>query len=147
MSRRRYITQTSKGPIEYVVQGEGDPCLLLHGGHSNCREAFEVEEIRAAGMSALVPSRPGYGKTAASVGHSAAEAADAMVTLLDHLSIARVSLLAIPAGGPTALHLAARYPERVDKLVLESLHEFFYQRTAWVTESATDQPVDATGPR
>lgn len=112
--------QTSKGQIEYVTKGKGETCIILYGGHFNCYESFGIEEIRAANMSALIPSRPGYGKTAASVRGSAAEAAEAMVMLLDQLSIAKVSVLAISAGGPTALHLTARYPERVDRLVLES---------------------------
>lgn len=120
MSQSSHIVQSSKGQIEYTASGEGRFCLLLHGGHSNCHESFGLEEIRTAGMTALIPSRPGYGRTAASVGKSATDAADAMVLLLDHLNIAKVSVLAISAGGPTALHLAARYPERVDKLVLES---------------------------
>lgn len=120
MSQHSRIAQTPKGQIEYVTQGEGETCVVLHGGHSNCHECFGVEEIQAANMSALIPSRPGYGKTAASVGESAAEAAEAMVMLLDQLAIAKVSVLAISAGGPTALHLTAQYPERVDKLVLES---------------------------
>lgn len=106
--------------MEYVTLGKGETCLLLHGGHSNCFEVFGTEEILAAKRSALIPSRPGYGKTPASVGKSASEAADALVALLDHLSLEKVSVLAISAGGPTALHLAARYPKRVDKLVLES---------------------------
>jgi pimeloyl-ACP methyl ester carboxylesterase len=114
------IAQTPKGQIEYVIKGTGKPCLLLHGGHSNCFEAFGTEEIIAAGMSALIPSRPGYGKTSASVGKTASEAADLMIALLDELSIPKVSVVAVSAAGPTALYLAAKYPERIDKLVLES---------------------------
>lgn len=117
MNQRSHTVQTSKGQIEYVTKGEGETWLLLHGGHSSCHEVFGVEEIQAANMSAVIPSRPGYGKTAASVGESAAEAAQAIITLLDQPFMAKVSVLAISAGGPTALHLAARYPERVEKLV------------------------------
>lgn len=120
MTKTSQLAQTAKGQIEYVLQGEGATCLLLHGGHSNCFEMFGTEEILAADMSALVPSRPGYGKTASSVGHSAGDAAEAMIALLDALSLDKVSILAISAGGPTGLHLTALYPERVNKLVLES---------------------------
>ncbi len=120
MNQNSHIAQTLKGQIEYVVKGEGRTCLLLHGGHSNCFESFGTEEILAAGMSALVPSRPGYGRTPASVGASASEAAEALVALLDERSLDKVSVVAISAGGPTGLYLAANYPERVDKLVLES---------------------------
>jgi pimeloyl-ACP methyl ester carboxylesterase len=77
------------------------------------------EALLAAGYSILTPSRPGYGKTPASVGGTAAEAADAMALLLDALGIVRVAVIAVSGGGPTAIHLAARHPERVGKLVLE----------------------------
>lgn len=120
MNPQPHIAQTSKGQIEYVHRGTGKPCLLLHGGHSNCFEEFGTEEIVAAGMSALIPSRPGYRQTPASAGETAEAAADAMIALLDSLSIATVSVVAASAGGPTALWLAANYPERIDKLVLES---------------------------
>lgn len=120
MNQTSKIIESSKGQIEYVFKGKGQTCLLLHGGHSNCFEPFGTEEILAAGMSALIPSRPGYGRTPESVGKSAAEAAASMVALLDQLSLKKVSVIAMSAGGPTGLYLAALYPERVDKLVLQS---------------------------
>ncbi len=121
MNQRHQIAQTSHGAIEYLLKGAGEKtCLLLHGGHSNCFEVFGIDAILDAGMSALIPSRPGYGKTPATVGKSASEAATAIVALLDTLSIASVSVIAISAGGPTGIYLAALYPERVDKLILES---------------------------
>lgn len=75
--------------------------------------------LLAAGFSILTPSRPGYGKTPLSVGRSAPEAADAMISLLDTLGIAKTDVIAISSGGPTGLYLAARHPERVQKLILE----------------------------
>lgn len=95
-------------------------CLLLHGGHSNCFEIFGTEEIRRAGMSALIPSQPGYGKTPAQIGKTAGDAAEALVSLLDALSVDKASVVAVSAGGPTGLYLAAGYPERISSLVLES---------------------------
>jgi len=43
-----------------------------------------------------------------------------MIGLLDALQIEQVAAIAISAGGPTGLHLAARHPTRINKLVLES---------------------------
>lgn len=117
---RHQIVRTDRGSIEYTRSGEGGVCFLLHGGYSNCFEVFGTEEIRRAGMSALVPSRPGYGETPAQTGKNAGETAEALVSLLDTLSVDKASIIAVSAGGPTGLHLAAKYPERVDKLVLES---------------------------
>lgn len=120
MGHQHHFVHTARGPIEYTRSGEGEVCLLIHGGHSNCFEVFGTEEIQAAKMSALIPSRPGYGNTPAQTGKTASDAAEALISLLDALSISRVSLVAISAGGPTALYLAAMYPQRINKLVLES---------------------------
>lgn len=117
---RHHIVRTDRGLVEYTHSGEGGVCLLIHGGHSNCFEIFGTEEIRRAGMSALIPSRPGYGKTPAQTGKTAGDAAEALVSLLDALSVDKASVVAVSAGGPTGLYLAAGYPERINSLVLES---------------------------
>lgn len=120
LERLSHLAYTQAGPIEYTLSGRGGACLILHGGHGNCFSPFGSEEAFRAGLRVLIPSRPGYGRTPAEVGESADEAADALVALLDTLSIPEVSLVALSAAGPTGLSLAARYPERVQKLVLES---------------------------
>ncbi len=114
------IAQTAHGPIEYTWQGQGPVLLVMHGGHANCHETFGYAPLLAAGFSILTPSRPGYGQTPPTVGPTASAAADALIGLLDTLQIKQVAVIAISAGGPTALHLAARHPTRITKLVLES---------------------------
>ncbi len=114
------VANTPYGPIEYRWQGQGPVLLVMHGGHANCHETFGYAALLAAGFSILTPSRPGYGQTPVIVGQSAAAAAAAMIGLLDVLQIEQVAVLAISAGGPTGLHLAARHPARINKLVLES---------------------------
>ena len=115
----RETVPTSAGTIEYTLQGKGPVILRLTGMSEDCESSMGNEALLAAGYSILTPSRPGYGKTPASVGRTAADAADAMASLLDALGIARVAVIAVSGGGPTAIHLAARHPERVGKLVLE----------------------------
>jgi pimeloyl-ACP methyl ester carboxylesterase len=71
-----------------------------------------------AGFSLLTPSRPGYGRTPLEVGKSNAQAAGALSALLDHLEIERCSVIAISGGGPTGIAFAAKFPQRIDRLVL-----------------------------
>ena len=111
---------TANGPVEVVVVGTGRPCLVLHGGHGSCFDPFGLEEVRRAGMMAVVPSRPGYGRTDIAVGRTPAAAADTFVAMMRRLDLSTYSVLGISAGGPTALSLAARHPDVVDRLVLES---------------------------
>jgi pimeloyl-ACP methyl ester carboxylesterase len=117
---RYTVANTVKGPIEYRLEGSGPVVLVLNGGHCSRDTRLSHERLAGCGFSVLTPSRPGYDVTPSSVGPTAQEAADALVAMLEQLQIARVSVIGISAAGPTALALAQRHPDRVEKLVLES---------------------------
>ncbi|WNB90875.1 alpha/beta hydrolase [Bacillus sp. NEB1478] len=106
--------------LEYSIVGQGAPILIFHGGHSNCYEEFGYAELIEAGYQLITPSRPGYGKTSSEWGKDLDTASNAYIKLLDQLGIDQVHVIAISAGGPSGLHLAASYPERVKSLVLQS---------------------------
>jgi pimeloyl-ACP methyl ester carboxylesterase len=112
------IAQTSKGPIEYTLLGNGPVVLVSHGTSSNCFSTDMSVPLMEAGFSVLTPSRPGYGRTPIDVGRSAAEAASALIALLDSLQIQTCAVVAISGGGPTGVALAADYPRRVTRFVL-----------------------------
>ena len=130
------IAELKKGKMEYTLRGEGPVILNLHGGHSNSQESFGYQPLLAAGCSILTPSRPGYGRTDVEAGKTAAETAASLVELLDYLKIDEVYLIGVSAGGPTAIYLAANYPARVKKLVLESAAS-----KAWLTKNDLDYKV------
>ncbi|MGA2489568.1 MAG: alpha/beta hydrolase [Anaerolineales bacterium] len=113
------LISTSHGPIEYTLQGSGPVVLFCHGTSSNCFSTEKAAPLVPAGFSVLIPSRPGYGRTPLTVGRSAGEAAQALIALLDSLEVPTCSVLAISGGGPTGVALAAGYPGRVTRLVLE----------------------------
>lgn len=112
------IAMTSKGPVEYTSLGEGPPILVCHGTSSDCFSTHTSMPVVEAGFRVLTPSWPGYGRTPLSVGRSAAKAAAALDALLDHLAIPTCCLIAVSGGGPTGLNMAARFPTRVQRLVL-----------------------------
>jgi pimeloyl-ACP methyl ester carboxylesterase len=114
------IASTKSGNIEFTFNGSGPTILAMHGQSQDCNAIDGYDAFIKTGFSVLTPSRPGYGKTPASVGDSAEKAADAMVDLLDYLKIEKANVVAISGGGPTAIFLAANHPERVRKLVLVS---------------------------
>jgi pimeloyl-ACP methyl ester carboxylesterase len=113
----RNVAQTKAGPIEYTLLGKGPVVLILTGSMADC-ESDGNQALTAAGYSVLTPSRPGYGKTPLSAGRTAPEAAEAMAALMDKLGISNADVIADSYGGVTAIYLAARYPERVRRLVL-----------------------------
>ncbi len=112
------IAQTSKGPVEYTLLGSGPVVMICHGTSSNCFATELTAPLTEAGFSVLTPSRPGYGRTPLEAGRSAAEAAQALIALLDCLAIRTCAVVAISGGGPTGAALAATFPERVTRLVL-----------------------------
>jgi pimeloyl-ACP methyl ester carboxylesterase len=115
---KSYIAQTSKGEIEYTLQGSGPVVLVCHGTSSNCFSIEEAGPLVGAGFSVLIPSRPGYGRTPLEAGRSATQAAGALIALLDSLKVPACPVLAISGGGPTGVALAAGFPGRVTRLVL-----------------------------
>jgi pimeloyl-ACP methyl ester carboxylesterase len=112
------IAQTPKGLIEYTLLGSGPVVLVCHGTSSNCFSTDMSAPLVEAGFSVLTPSRPGYGRTPLAVGRSAAQAAEALVALLDQLQVRTFAVAGISGGGPTGAALAAMFPQRVTRLVL-----------------------------
>lgn len=119
-SLRAEVFDTAAGPIEAAVVGDGYPVVLLHGFPGNWRQAVPLAlDLAATGrIRAVLPSRPGYGRTPGTVGRTPAEQADAWMALLDRLGHDRAAFIGISGGGPSAAAAAARCPERVTALVL-----------------------------
>lgn len=114
------IIDTDKGQVEYSTVGNGIPVLFLHGGHSNCKETLFHKGFNTDKYQLITPSRPGYGNTPLDKNFTPKRTADLIVSLLTYLRIDKVILYAISASGLTSIELAARYPERVEKLILAS---------------------------
>ena len=112
------IAQTTQGTVEYTLLGNGPVVLVCHGTSSNCFSPEGSAPLLEAGFAVLTPSRPGYGRTPLRVGLSAAQAAEAIVALLDCLGIGTCAVKAVSGGGPTGVAFAANHPERVQRLAL-----------------------------
>ena len=112
------IAQTQRGPVEYIFKGTGPVVLICHGTSEDCHSGYPYEFLVEAGFTLLIPSRPGYGRTPLEVGRTNMQAAQALISLLDCLDIQTCSVLAVSAGGPTGIALAANYPGRIKHLVL-----------------------------
>ena len=118
-ARGSVLLQTRCGPIEYQEAGNGVPLLAVHGsggGHDQGM-AFAAGLARK-GVRVIAMSRFGYLRTPMPAEPSVAAQADAHVCLLDALGIAKAAVMGGSAGGPSALQMAIRYPDRVSALVL-----------------------------
>jgi len=106
----------------YVREGAGGvPLLLVHGFPETKRVWWRViAPLAAAGFDVIVPDLRAFGDS--EVGpdglHDTVASSLDLLALLDDLGVDRVVLGAGDFGGAIAQDLAARAPERVERLVL-----------------------------
>lgn len=115
------LAQTSKGPIEYWLGGEGPVVLALHGAPGGYDQALLMYGyFLEQGFRLLCPSRPGYLGTPLGSACSPDDQAQMIVELLALLSIESVCVIGFSAGGMAALRLSVNYPDLVTALLLDS---------------------------
>lgn len=100
--------------------GAGRPILLLHGLAGTVGEWDHLTaRLLAAGRRVVRYDARGHGEsTLRPQDVSRAAAVQDAVTLIDHLSLAPVTLIGQSLGGHTAMLLAASHPHLVSSLVL-----------------------------
>lgn len=117
------LVTTALGAIEYRIIGEGVPVLWLHGnpgGYDQIGRAFLWRPGFSEGLRSILVSRPGYLRTPLESGATPEEQAHLFAALLDSLGIARVAVVGVSGGGPSALQFARLHPSRTQSLVLLS---------------------------
>jgi 2-succinyl-6-hydroxy-2,4-cyclohexadiene-1-carboxylate synthase len=115
----------SAAGLHYITRGPADapPLLLLHGFMGSTSEWDEVANALSDSYRLLIPDLPGHG---ASTGltypdsYTMDGAARSLTILFDTESLDRCAVAGYSMGGRLALYLALRYPERVERLLLES---------------------------
>lgn len=112
--------KTKEGIVEYSSYGIGTPILFIHGGHVNSSFKLPHKGFDCNKFQLITPSRPGYGNTPLDNNKTPERTAKLFIELLNYLKIDKVIVYGVSAGGWTALELAAKYPKRVNKLILGS---------------------------
>jgi 2-hydroxy-6-oxonona-2,4-dienedioate hydrolase len=113
------LIATRCGPIEYQEAGAGTPLLMVHGSGGGHDQGMAFSgKLAQRGIRVIAMSRFGYLRTPMPVDASPAAQADAHVCLLDALGVNQTAVAGGSAGGPSALQMAIRHPDRVSALVL-----------------------------
>ena len=110
--------------LYYEVHGDGPPLLLVAGLASDVSSWQTVLPALSEHFRVIIVDNRGIGR---SIPEDAPVSVDLMAddcaALIDHLGYGPVHILGHSMGGFTALSLAARYPDRVKKLVLAATGE------------------------
>lgn len=115
---RSKIYNSQFGQIEYATEGNGPPCMMIHGTGGGFDQGLAFSRrLVAAGWKILSPSRFGYLRSTNPADPSPERQADALVELLDELGIDRLPVIGGSAGALSALQLAIRHPDRCSALV------------------------------
>jgi 2-hydroxy-6-oxonona-2,4-dienedioate hydrolase len=119
ISTGSHVVNTPGGLIEYSDVGEGPPVLVIHGAGGGFDQGLEIARpLIERGFRVIAPSRFGYLRTPVPADASPMAQADAHAALLDVLKLDRVAVIGASAGGPSAMQICLRHPERCSALVL-----------------------------
>ena len=111
--------------INYTVEGEGPPIVLVHGFTSslegNWRATGILGALTGAGRRVIALDCRGHGKSQKPHDPSAYEGtamADDVIALMDHLNLDRSDLMGYSMGGFLSLSLLARHAQRFHTAIL-----------------------------
>ncbi|GIM46189.1 hydrolase [Collibacillus ludicampi] len=121
--------QHAKGPgahgiqLHYVRQGTGTKVLLLHGWPGFWYDWRRVIPTLSANADVIAPDFRGFGNSdkpdvPPTEGYTPEVLAEDILTLLNHLEINKVILVAHDIGATVAQRIARKAPNRVESLVL-----------------------------
>jgi pimeloyl-ACP methyl ester carboxylesterase len=127
------------GPVKFLSLDHGEPTrmaymdfaaegvsknravLLLHGKNFDSSYWAEtVAFLRRTGYRVIVPDQIGFNKSSKPIRtYAFADLAANTLALADSLGLSAFDLIGHSTGGMLAVHLAAKHPGRVEKLILE----------------------------
>lgn len=115
------LVDSRYGAIEFAEGGSGPPVLVIHGsGGGYDQGELIAKAVVGEDLRWIAPSRFGYLRSTYREGATFDDQAHAYASLLDQLGVAKVAVVALSHGGPSALLFAVLYPERVSSLTLIS---------------------------
>lgn len=107
--------------LNYVVEGQGQPLVLVHGVGANLQSWDRVTEKLAPHYRIIRVDLRGHGKSSHIEGdYSLEKFAEDIVAVMDAEGIARADLAGFSLGGLISQCLALNYPDRFGKIAILS---------------------------
>ncbi len=138
MIRASSATETAVAgtKVRFRRSGRGAPILLLHGWGGSSRLWHYTMRDLADHYQVIAPDLPGFGASPPLSGQLSLERlADWVVAFADALRLDQFIINGHSLCAAVAVHVAARYPERVHRLILTSFSTFRDERERRVVAS------------
>ncbi len=112
----------------YEIHGSGMPLVLIHGGGSTLQTTFgRVIPLFAKHHQVIAVEMQAHGHTSdRDQPLSFEQDADDIAELLKQLNISKADIFGFSNGASTALEMAIRHPEQVNKIIVASM---FYNKS------------------
>ena len=126
--------------VHHVVQGPDDaPVVLLSNSLGSTYEMWDPQVAALAQRFRVVRyDTRGHGRSPVPPGpYTIDDLVDDVAALLDRLGVERAHVVGLSLGGMTAMRLAAREPDRVDRLVVLCTGARLEPVSAWTDRAAT----------
>jgi pimeloyl-ACP methyl ester carboxylesterase len=109
--------------IHYVIQGQGEPVILVHGLFSSARLNWEIPgtiAVLAKHYRVIAFDNRGHGQSGKpeTEDQYGVQMVEDVVRLMDHLHLQKAHVVGYSLGGMITLKLLALHPERVSSAVL-----------------------------
>lgn len=111
--------------IHYIEQGQGKPLILLHGNGESC-DYFEHQiSCFARDYRVIAIDTRGHGQSPrGDKPFTIKQFAEDLHDFMDEKAIGKAILLGFSDGGNIALTFALKYPERVNKMIVDGANLF-----------------------
>ena len=105
--------------LHYVIAGQGDPVVLLHGFPQSWYEWRHIMPALAKNYTVIAPDLRGFGDSSKPVtGYDGNTTAEDIYQLTSQLGFNQILLVAHDVGSQTAYSYATAHPNNVSKLVI-----------------------------
>jgi len=125
--------------LAYSVSGADDaPVIVLSGSIGSSRAMWDaITPALATAFRVIAVDHRGHGDSPVPDGpYEMDDLADDVIELMDALGIERAHFAGLSMGGMVGMSLAARYPERVDHLVLACTSAYLPPAQVWIDRAA-----------
>ena len=114
-----HMASVNRIQMHYVLGGEGDPLVLLHGYPQSWYEWRHIMPALAKNYTVIAPDLRGFGDSSKPVtGYDGNTTAEDIYQLVSQLGFSNIFLVAHDVGVQTAYSYAVDHPNDVTKLVL-----------------------------